>query len=409
MTLYQYIIAAVTLITLAGIAIGSYPVLKMNRATISLVGATILILIGAITKEDAYHAIDFDTITLLFAMMVINVNLRLAGFFSLVTDHVIRLARSPRQLLVYVIITSGFLSALFLNDTVCIVLTPLIIEITLSLKRNPMPYLMATATASNIGSAATIVGNPQNMIIGIASKIPFTQFALTVLPMSFGGLIICFFVIVLVYKKEFPVEKFTVVPEHEVRIFKPLFRKSIIAACIMLVLFILNVPVPLAALVSASILLITRRVKPSRVFLEVDWSLLVFFAALFIVTGAIGKSGLSTLLFHSMESLNLNSVGMLTVISSALSNIISNVPAVLLFLPVIPMHAHPYISWITLAVATTFAGNLTLMGSVANLIVAESAKRKGIDLSFMEYLKSGLLIAVLSLVYGAVWIQLFIR
>jgi len=166
----------IIILTLVGVAIGRYPVFRMNRATIVLVGSTILIITGAISLDHAYKAIDLDTIVLIFAMMILNINLRIAGFFSLITSSITKLAGTPLQLLLLVIFTSGILSALFLNDTIVLMLTPLILEIVIALRLNPMPYLMALATAANIGSAATIVGNPQNMLIGTSSGISFNDF-----------------------------------------------------------------------------------------------------------------------------------------------------------------------------------------------------------------------------------------
>lgn len=168
-----FLTTSITLITLFGIAIGGLPKLRMNRATISLVGATFLVLTGAISLNDAYSSIDLDTITLLLGMMIINVNLGISGFFQFVASKIIHFSKSPQELLFLIIFSSGILSAIFLNDTICLMLTPLVIEITQQFRRNPIPYLIALATSANIGSAATIIGNPQNMIIGMSSKIHF--------------------------------------------------------------------------------------------------------------------------------------------------------------------------------------------------------------------------------------------
>ena len=209
-------IAALILIslTLIGVAVGRYPWLRMNRATIALVGSTALILSGAITLDEAYAALDMNTILLLFAMMVINVNLRLAGFFELVTAKVIRLARTPRTLLAVLILVSGVLSAIFLNDTIVLMFTPLVLEITRALRRNPIPYLVGLVSAANIGSTATITGNPQNMIIGIASGIPFNEFTAALATVALAGLGIAWIVLVLVYRSEFYASRFERAPGH---------------------------------------------------------------------------------------------------------------------------------------------------------------------------------------------------
>ena len=395
----------VILLTLVGVAVGRYPWLRMNRATIALVGATALILLGAIPLQQAYAALDLNTLTLLFAMMVINVNLRLAGFFQLVTSQVIRWARSPRALLALFIVVSGVLSAIFLNDTIVLMFTPLVLEITTALRRNPIPYLVGLVSAANIGSAATITGNPQNMIIGIASGIPFVTFTAYLAPVAIAGLALAWLVLVLVYRQELSGEQFAQTYRMPPRTYRPLLRKSMLAAGLMLAAFVAGLPIPLAALAAAALLLITRRLKPRRVFIEMDWALLIFFSGLFIVTGAIETTGLTERLFAIARPIAEQGVAALSLVAVVLSNLVSNVPAVLLFRPLVPGFPDPQRTWLTLAMATTLAGNLTLLGSVANLIVAETAKARGVHLSFGEYLKAGVPITVSTLALGIVWLS----
>jgi Na+/H+ antiporter NhaD/arsenite permease-like protein len=405
MTIHLLATIIIILLTLIGVAIGRYPWLRMNRATIALVGATFLIVIGAISLEAAYDAIDMNTLVLLFAMMVINANLRLAGFFQIITAWVVRRAHSTRQLLALILAASGLLSALFLNDTIVLMFTPLVIEITARLQRNPAPYLIGLVTAANIGSAATIVGNPQNMIIGIASGIPFIQFTAALLPASLAGLVVTWAVLVLIYRQEFARAPLSADVQLPVHIYRPLLQKGLLAVGVMLAAFLAGAPVPLAALGAAALLLITRRLKPQRVFLEVDVALLVFFASLFIVTGAIESSGLTEALFGVVQPIAERGVAPLTAVSVVLSNLVSNVPAVLLFRPLIPLFPNPPQAWLTLAMATTFAGNLTLLGSVANLIAAEVARSRGVTLSFIEYLKVGVPVTLITLIIGALWLS----
>jgi Na+/H+ antiporter NhaD/arsenite permease-like protein len=403
----NWIALLIITLTLIGVAIGRFPLFRLNRATIALVGASLLVVANVITLEQAYHAIDFNTIALLFAMMVLNINLRLAGFFNIVSSRIVRSARSPKQLLYWLIFASGILSSLFLNDTIVLVFTPLVLEVVLGLKRNPIPYLLALATAANVGSAATIVGNPQNMIIGVFSQIPFARFALILTPVAFVGLWLIGVIIVWFYPKEFSNAPLPVIPETKPpRHFKPLLYKSLVAISVMIVAFFAGAPIPVAALGSATLLLITRRVKSERVFIELGWSLLMFFSGLFIVTHAFNSLFFSHLQFSLAGRDSLTTIFNLSVISTILSNLISNVPAVLLLGPVVTALPQPEMAWLTLAMATTFAGNLTLLGSVANIIVAESARRQGVTLSFLEYLKVGLPIAVLTLVLGIVWLAL---
>jgi len=396
---------SIIVITLIGVAIGRYPWLRMNRATIALVGATALICAGAISLEHAYAALDMNTLVLLFSMMVVNVNLRLAGFFQLVTSYVVRRARSARQLLALIIFFAGVLSALFLNDTIVLMFTPLVIEITTTLRRNPIPYLIGLVTAANIGSAATIVGNPQNMIIGIASGLSFLRFTSRLLPVSLMGLAIAWVILVRLYPREFSGEPLPAPVQLQARTYRPLLIKGLISTGVMLTAFLAGAPIPLAALGAASLLLITRRLKPARVFKELDTALLVFFSGLFIVTGAIESAGFTEAMFRVAQPIAERGVAPLTGVAVVLSNLVSNVPAVLLFRPLIPGFPNPEQAWLTLAMATTFAGNLTLLGSVANLIVAETAKNHGIRLEFMEYLRAGVPITLCSLAVGVVWLS----
>jgi Na+/H+ antiporter NhaD/arsenite permease-like protein len=397
--------AVIVVITLVGVAIGRWPWLKMNRATIALVGATALIALGVIPLEQAFRAVDWNTIVLLFAMMVLNVNLRLAGFFHVVTTKLIRVARTPRRLLALVIAVSGLLSAVFLNDTIALMMTPLVLELALRLRRNPLPYLVALVTAANVGSVAAITGNPQNMLVGIASGISFVRFTAVLAPVAFAGLIVIWLVMVVVYRAEFaPVllrSDVTLSGDED----RKLLRKAMLATALMLVALVGGAPIPLAALAAAALLLVSRRREPEGVFQEIDWGLLVFFASLFVVTGAIETSGLGGELFAWLRPWADGGPAKLTVVSLVLSNLVSNVPAVMLFRPVVPTLVEPETAWLTLAMATTLAGNLTLLGSVANLIVAEIAKRRGVQLSFVEYLKAGTPIAILTLLIGVAWLS----
>lgn len=406
MTVVQWLATGIVFVTLVGVAVGRYPWLHMNRATIALVGATVLMLVGAIPLEAAYRALDMNTLVLLFAMMVINVNLRLAGFFRLVASEVIRLARTPRQLLALIVVVSGLMSALFLNDTIVLMFTPLVLDIVLALRRNPIPYLIGLVSAANIGSAATIVGNPQNMIIGVSSGISFLSFTGRLAPASLAGLVVAWGAVVLIYRDEFRRRFDDEVALPREAIYRPLLHKGLIATGVMLIAFLVGAPIPLAALAAAALLLVTRRIKPQRVFNEVDFTLLVFFAGLFIVTGAIEHSGLSEKLFAIGRPLAGQGIAALSVVALVLSNLVSNVPAVLLFRPLVPQLADPTQAWLTLAMATTYAGNLTLLGSVANLIVAEIARGRGVDLSFREYLKAGPPITLVSLLVGVLWLIL---
>ncbi|PWH17625.1 MAG: anion transporter [Anaerolineae bacterium] len=395
-------------LTYIGIALGGFPGLRVNRTTITLIGVGLLLGLGLLDYEKMGSLLEINTLVLLFGMMVINANLQLAGFFRLAGAFILKFTRSPRTLLALEILAAGVLSALFLNDTICIMLTPLIVDVTLSAKRNPIPYLIALAAAANIGSVATLTGNPQNMIIGIASGISYLDFAIALTPIALLGMGTIWLVLVLFYREEFSATHFERVEIPQPRLFRPLLYKSLFVTGGLLVAFVLGVPIAEAAFVAGCVLLFTRRVHPEKVMNEVDWNLLVFFAALFILTGVIELNGLTEGLFAILAPYINQGAAALAAITVLLSNLVSNVPAVLLLRPAIGTLSNPQAGWLTLAAASTLAGNLTLLGSVANLIVAESAAKRGIHLTFWEYTKSGLVITLLSLAIGVVWIQTFL-
>lgn len=395
-------------ITYIGIALGEFPSFRANRTTITLMGAGALLAAGQIAFNQIGSFLDLNTLTLLFGMMIINANLQLAGFFRLAGRTILHFTHTPRGLLALLIVVVGILSALFLNDTICLMLTPLVLDITLGAKRNPIPYLIALATASNVGSVALLTGNPQNMIIGIASKISYVHFALALTPIALLGLGGIWLVIIWFYPDEFRSGYFDIGEFEEPRIYRPLLYKSLFVTAGLLVGFIVGVPIAESALIAACVLLLTRRIHPDKIMSRVDWNLIVFFSALFIVSGALETSGLTKGLYDSVpKSLNGSSIT-LSAITVLLSNLISNVPAVLLLKPIIAHLSNPQAGWLTLAATSTLAGNLTLLGSVANLIVVEIAARRNVKLSFWEYTKPGFIITIISLVLGVTWIQLFI-
>ena len=394
----------VVVATLVGVAVGRYPGLRMNRATIALVGATLLVALGVLGLDAAFAAVDLHTLALLLGMMVLNSNLRLAGFFGLVARGVAARSRSPRQMLAWVVLASGTLSAVFLNDTIVLMMTPLVVELAAATRQRAVPYLVALATAANVGSVATIVGNPQNMLVGVSSGIPFGRFTLALAPVAAVGLVLVWGVVAVVYRRDLRPAPLPPV-DVPARVHRPLLRKSAAASLLLVVALAAGAPLPLAALLAAALLLVTRRLAPERVFREVDWSLLVFFAALFVVTAALGPLGATAHLLALTRPLLDGGVGGLALAAAALSNAVSNVPAVLLLRPLAGAAADPERVWLTLAMATTLAGNLTLLGSVANLIVAEIAAGRGVRLTFGEYLRAGVPVTLLTLAWGVAWLE----
>jgi Na+/H+ antiporter NhaD/arsenite permease-like protein len=399
------VILIVTL-TYVGVGLGGVPIFRMNRASIAFTGAALCVLVGVFDLEQAWRAIDGQTIVLLLAMMLLNANLALSGFFRLVARVVLAQVRTPQMLLAGIVVSSGVLSALFLNDTVVLMLTPLVAVALKRLERNPVPYLLALALSANAGSVATITGNPQNILIGTTSGISFLNFAARLSPVALVSMLIVFVLVRLSYRQEFSsraVFAFTK-PLPVGRVHTPHLLRSLLATLGMLVAFLAGVNVAAAALIAASWLLITRRIKPERIWNEVNWNLLVLFAGMFVVTHALEAAGLSSTLFAAARPLLEAGSLAFSAVSAVLSNLVSNVPAVLLFLPVLKDSTET--TWLLLAMSSTLAGNLTLVGSVANLIVAEESARRGVKIGFLEYLKLGVPVTLLSIGFGVWWLGL---
>lgn len=394
LSLARYLVLAISYL---GLALGYLPGLRMNRTTIALVGSALLIGSGLLDLEEAWKAIDANTIVFLLSMMVVNANLEYSGFFRLALAALMRLTHSPLGLLTMLTFGSGILSALFLNDTIAIIFTPLTLSLTQALRLNPIPYLLAVAGATNLGSVATISGNPQNILIGSFSRIPYLDFAKALTPVALIGLAIQVGLLVLLYPDVRSLKPSPDAPVIRPRIQKPIFVKTITITLALLLAFVVGAPLAKAAFIAAALLLITRRIKPQRLLQKVDWNLLVMFSGLFVLTRCTQELNL----LKPFTGWANSSLG-LTAITTILSNLISNVPAVLLLHPLIKPDDTQ--SWLLLAASSTLAGNLTLFGSVANLIVAEAASSLGYRLSFLDHLRFGLPLTIMTTAIAYLWI-----
>ena len=401
------------IITYIFIGLRQIPRVHIDRPAGALVGAVLMIVFGVLTLDEAFGAIDLHTLLLLLGMMIITVYLRIAGFFELMADKILSLSRTPFQLLVFIVISSGLLSALFVNDTICLLYTPIVLEVTLQLGIHPMPYLLALATSSNIGSVMTVTGNPQNMLIGIYSKIPYLSFFGALFPVAVAGLVVCVFVIWFLYRKDMHAAAFTArpkMPAYEVR--KPLLVKALLVCAVVLVAFSLGYPYSLAAIGGAVLLMLIGGVSTERVLESVDWTLLLFFAGLFVVMHGVEVSGLAAAMIATAGDLTGLSpvwrIAGLSTVSALLSNLVSNVPAVMLLKPLTQSLGSGHFLWLALAMSSTLAGNLTLIGSVANLIVVQQAKKR-VEIGFMEYLRAGVLITVMTIIIGVLVLALEVK
>ena len=383
------------------IAIGRLPGLRLDRAGAALVGASLMVASGTLSLDEAYRAIDMDTLTLLLGMMIVVANLRFAGFFRLANAGIARHAHHPLALLAGIVAVTGGLSAFLVNDTVCLMLTPLVAEVALALRRNPVPYLLAVAMASNIGSTATITGNPQNIMIGSFSHIPYSTFAAALAPVAVVGLVVLLCLLAFAFRREIFDTTRLEADAPRPRWIRGLLLESLAVTLGMVVFFFLGQPPAKVAIVAGALLLLTRRIKPERVYREIDWSLLILFAGLFVVVAGFEKTALGPDALAFATRLRLDQPPVMAALAAALSNLVSNVPAVLVLKPFVQNLAAPQPAWLVLAMASTLAGNFTILGSVANLIVVQRARRHGIEIGFWSYFKIGAPLTIVTIVIGA--------
>ena len=386
------------------LALGRIPGLRVDRTGAAIIGASLMVAANVLTLSEAFAAINMNTIVLLFGMMIMVANLRISGFFGLVSEWVAEHAHHSLTLLAAVAAVAGVLSAFFVNDTVCLVLAPLVAETTSALRRNPVPYLLAVAMASNIGSVATLTGNPQNMLIGSFSGIAYNSFARSLAPVAAVGIVVSIAILALLYRGEFRRAQPVQAEARNIEVDRVLLAKSLGISAAMVVFFVLGWPIAEVAIIGGAVLLlISRNVHPEQVYAQVDWPLLMMFAGLFIVVAGAERSPLEQHLLAAAPQSGLNNGWVFSGAAAVLSNIVSNVPAVLLFKPLVEHLANPMLGWLRLAMASTLAGNLTILGSVANLIVVEKS-RPVVVIGFWEYLRAGLPVTLLTLAIGVWWV-----
>lgn len=382
-----------------GIAVGGWPWLAVNRTTLTMIGAAALLCIGSIPADVAWRAIDIPTLVILTGMMIINGQLEAAGFFSHAAYHITRWARHSSVLLWLVMLISAVLSALFLNDTVVFLLTPLVIIIARQSNIAPLPLLLGLATSANIGSAATITGNPQNIVIGNLSHIGFVPFMTAMWPLCLLALVVAWLIICLVHWRQLA----SMPQVHRVAL-PPFAAPRVILAIILLVGGLgVGMSPAIAVGVAAASLLWQRHGETQSLLAPIDVNLLLFFAALFVVTAALRESMLAQALFAQVSIFIAGRLDILAAVAAILSNLISNVPAVLVLTPLIETFATHHTAWLVLAASSTFAGNSTLLASIANLIVAERAAAHGVSVSFGAYMRVGLPITLATLAMTWWW------
>ncbi len=389
--------------TYVAFSVGRVPGLRSDRTGAAIIGAALAVGLGVIPLADAQAAIDGPTLALLFGMMILAATLEVSGTFALVGWWVTRRASTPRKLLVAIALASAILSAFLINDVVCLAFTPLVIHMAEALECDPKPHLLALATCSNIGSAATITGNPQNILIASLSHVSYGRFAAALVPVAIVALAIDVAWLLFVYRRTLGAPRVACPVRPRPHVYWRWAWKGGLVTTAVLLAFVAGVPPPVAALLGAAAMLLTRKVDPRRVYARVDWGLLAMFAGLFVVVAAVERERLGERLFQFLQPLHPESTFGLTAVSAILSNVVSNVPAVMVLKSIVPRLPHAETAWLTLAMSSTLAGNLTLPGSMATIIVIERARSRA-RISWPDFLVVGVPTALASLALGAAWL-----
>lgn len=417
-------VVAVFAVVYLGMFLGGLPRLKLDRAGVALLGAIAVIGLGAVSVEAAARAVDLPTVLLLFAFMVMSAQMRLGGFYTATVRWVGGQRLSPTAFMAALIAVAALLSAVFSNDVICLAMTPVVARICLQRGLNPVPFLVGLACAANIGSAATLIGNPQNMLIGSVLKLPFADHLRQALPPVLLSLGVLWAWLALGPQRHAlatkaggaaggvppspATEPVAQAPADGEPAFDPVqTAKGLLVAGAVLVAFLAtDWPHEVVALVAAGVLLLSRRFHSSDVMGFVDWELLVMFMGLFVVNHAFEQTGLAAEAVAALaaQGIHLGQTGPLFAAGLLLSNLVSNVPAVMLLLP----HVQgPGVAGagLTLALVTTLAGNLLLVGSIANLIVADLAARQGITIDWKTHARIGIPVTLLTLAVVAGWLR----
>ncbi|MDP0496402.1 MAG: SLC13 family permease [Verrucomicrobiota bacterium JB024] len=412
---------AVFLLVYVAMGFGTLPGFKVDRTGAAIVGSLALLVIGSITPKAAWDAIDYRTIWLLFGLMVVSAGFAVSGFYASTAQRVATLPVSPPVLLAVLIAVGGLLSCLLTNDVVVVAMTPLLVSVTLARGLNPVPFLLAFCFAANSGSAGTLIGSPQNMIVAQGLGLSFNGFlrvaglpALLSLPLVWG-------VLAFMYRKrwalhaaptaeaEAPDNVETAAPATV-----PAFdrwetlKAGVVAIGVVLAFVLSHWPRELIALAGAGVLLISRRTSSSDMLKHVDGNLLLLIMGLFVVNAAFAATGMpQTILEHMRNAgINLNDPLALFIVGGALSNIVGNNPAVMLLVPYLHPGAGGDALGAALALGTGFSSNMIIFGSLAGIIVVEQAKACGIKISFGEFARAGIPVMLASMLLAAGWILL---
>jgi Na+/H+ antiporter NhaD/arsenite permease-like protein len=401
------LVLVVFLVVYAGMILGELPGLRLDRAGVALLGAIALVALERVSPSEAWSFVDVSTVALLFGLMVVSAQFRLGGFYSALTRRLAARDLSPERLLAWLVVATGALSAVLANDIVCLAMAPVLVEGAARRRLDPVPFLLGLACAANVGSAATLIGNPQNMLIGQTLALSFAGYLVDAAVPAALGLGIVWWVVARVYRgrwhREGDGSKHGSSGSQPFDVWQTAKGSVVLAAVIIAFLFA-PWPREAVALGGAGVLLTSRRMASRDVLGLVDWQLLVLFFGLFVVNGALEQSGMLTDAMHAVGAvgLDLTRLPMLFGTTVVLSNLVSNVPAVMLLLPA----ATRPLSGPALALASTLAGNLLVVGSIANIIVIDQAARLGVRIDWRTHARVGVPVTLGTLAVAGLWLWL---
>jgi len=401
----------VFLLVYLGMILGTLPWLKMDRASVALGGAVALLAAGELGQAEALASIDYGTLGMLFGLMLISVQLQVAGLYAAISGMVARLRASPPLLLALLTAMVGVLSAFLTNDVVAVAMTPVVLAIALRRGANPLPFLLAIALAANAGSVATIIGSPQNMLIAQRLDISFGGYLVYALVPALLALLVIWAVLALAYRGQWTLDqgnapKPDAVPEPSLDLWETI--KGLLVLGFILYAFVFTEwDRGMVATVAGVLMLFNARFMSRSMLERVDWDLLILFVGLFIVNGAFAKAGFATQLVTWLGGvgIDLHDADVLFAVTAVLSDITSNVPTVMLLLP---FAGHDPLSGPLMALASGLASNLIIIGSLANIIVVDAAAAKGFKISFGDFAKIGLPVSAVTLAIAYLWVRLVV-
>ncbi len=407
-------VVGVFAVVYAGMMLGSLPLLKLDRTGIALLGAIALIGTETLTLDEAWQALHVPTLILLFAFMVLSAQLRLGGFYTWTTRRLGARRVSPVVLLGLLIFTVGGLSAVFSNDIICLAMAPVLVDICLARRLNPVPFLLALACSANIGSALTLIGNPQNMLIGETLELSFAGYLAQATVPVLLSLVAAWLLIAWGSRGRWYVPGWQMAqalpelhPDQQPALDRWQSAKGLAVAALVLVLFLFSaLPREVVALTAAGVLMLSAKLHSRKMLGLVDWQLLVLFIGLFVVNHALTGTGLpeEAVAWLRSAGIHVDQPLPLFTLAFVLSNIVSNVPAVMLLLP-FATHEH---AGLLLALASTFAGNLLIVGSIANIIVVDAAQRRNIAIDWRRHAAVGVPVTLVTTLIAGLWIALLL-